>query len=114
MAAVAERERRTEENRSTAKRIIEEQTQKEAATVNRSADNGDEISPPETSAVGNVEEKRTEDNKNKQHPTREVASGSEKAVVNAIAEMTFEEFKEIKRGRGRPPREEQKKKKNSQ
>jgi len=114
MAAVAERERRAEENRSTAKRIIEEQTQKEAATVNRSADNGDEISPPETSAVGNVEEKKTEDNKNKQHPTREVASGSEKAVVNAIAEMTFEEFKEIKRGRGRPPREEQKKKKNSQ
>ena len=114
MATMAERERKAEESRNTAKRIIEEQTQRETAAANRSTNDGEEISPTETSVMDDVVEEKKEDKENKQNPTGVVASGSEKAVVKAIADMTFEEFKEIKRGRGRPSKEDQKKRKNSQ
>ena len=110
---MAEREQKAEESRNTAKRIIEEQRQRET-TANQLTNNGEEMSPTETSAVDDVVEEKREDKENKQNPTGVVASGSEKAVVKAIADMTFEEFKEIKRGRGRPSKEDQKKRKNSQ
>ncbi len=44
----------------------------------------------------------------------EKGGGNEKSVAKAIEEMTIEEFKEIKRGRGRPTKDEKNKKKNSQ
>jgi len=118
--ALAERERRSEENRNIAKRIIDEQNQKETAAANRSEERDESKQP--TDDVGGVrggeneseETERGAEGVGERGNESEKGGGNEKSVAKAIEEMTFEEFKEIKRGRGRPTKDEKNKKKNSQ
>ena len=121
-ASVAENARKQEENRMKARSIIEEQTQKETSAANRLTGRVNEDEQAKGAIGGKTPEKLREEEKppiNKQDTPQHDQEGvedhqKEKAVVKAIADMTFEEFKEIKRGRGRPKNEELKRRKNSQ
>jgi hypothetical protein len=118
--ALAEREQRSEENRSIARRIIEEQTQKETVAANRSAERAeskqstDDVGDGQRDGNESKEAERGADGVEEKGDEGEKEGGNEKSVAEAIKEMTFEEFKEIKRGRGRPTKDEKNKKKNSQ
>ncbi len=123
LATVAEGERKSEENRNTARRIIEEQMEKETSATNCSRRDGEkckqsEGSPGDMVLGGEVEAEKSKASKPstinapKDLDTVEEHQ-TDQLVAKAIEDMTFEEFKEIKRGRGRPPKEDIKKKKNS-
>jgi hypothetical protein len=121
-ASVAKNAKKQEENRMKARSIIEEQTQKETSAANRSTNGVNEDEQAKGAIGGKTPEKQREAEKppvNKPDMTQHDQEGvedhqKEKAVVKAIEDMTFEEFKEIKRGRGRPKNEELKRRKNSQ
>jgi len=117
---LAEREQRSEENRNIARRIIDEQTQKEAAAANRSSEREESKQPTDDVGCVRGDENESEETEHgaegmgERENESKKGGGNEKSVAKAIEEMTFEEFKEIKRGRGRPTKDEKNKKKNSQ
>jgi hypothetical protein len=121
-ASVAESVRKQEESRRTARSIIEDQTQKESTAASRSISEVGGNDQTEGAIGGNAPEKPKGVEK---HPVDEPDAEQrdqngvedhqkDKAVVKAIADMSFEEFKEIKKRRGRPSNEELKRRKNSQ
>ena len=119
---MAEKVRKQEESRRAARSIIEEQSQKESSAASCSTNRNNKDEQAKGAIGGKTPEKQREAEKppvNKPDTTQRDQEGvedhqKEKAVVKAIEDMTFEEFKEIKRGRGRPKNEELKRRKNSQ
>jgi len=109
---LAEREQRLEENRNVSSCIINAQIQIEASTANCSTEKEESEQP----TGDDVREKENKDGETECgiEGMGESGSANKKAVVKAIEEMTIEEFKEIKRGRGRLTKDEKKKKKNTQ
>ncbi len=92
--ALAERERRSEENRNIAKRIIDEQNQKETAAANRSEERDE--SKQTTDDVGGVrggeneseETERGAEGVGERENEGEKGGENEKSVAKAIEEMT--------------------------